>query len=114
MAHTPGPWELDTAGWPLIVNGPECEGDEANVVCTIETADDVGSSRHNYTMGLALGNAQLIRVAPALLNALDAVLECIEQDPRNVADGDVPTYYICGQIHEALATAVQLLDGIEK
>lgn len=75
---TPGPWELDTAGWPLIVNGPATPGpfgthEGPSVVCTLET-NHRGRSEC-YPADTALANGRAIAALPALIEACRAVVD---------------------------------------
>ena len=66
MNHTPGPWECETAGQPIIVNGPE-DG-TSNVICIVE--DSACGSEYQYGEELAAANARLITASPDLKDAL--------------------------------------------
>ena len=80
MTHTPGPWELDSAAWPLIVNGPMNEDDDsATVVCTVECLESTGRSTH-YNEDEAAANARLIAVAPEMIAILQEILALYEGD----------------------------------
>ena len=73
MTHTPGPWELDSAGWPLLINGPMNEDDDAGtVVCAIDCLEHMRRGYH-YNEDEAAANARLIAAAPDLLAALKEI-----------------------------------------
>jgi hypothetical protein len=77
---TPGPWELDSCGWPLIVNGPG----EANVVCQIDTCDELRGSRYHYPEAIAVENAKAITALPALIAALSAAYRAFDDEEDSV------------------------------
>lgn len=70
MNHTPGPWECDTAGQPIIINGPE-EG-EANVIAVIY--DDKCDSKHHYGEERAAANARVLTAAPRMLELIKQIV----------------------------------------
>ena len=78
--HTPGPWECDTGGQPIIINGPE-EG-EANIVALVY--DDHCPPRgvlgaYLYGEERAAANARLIEAAPELLRELKNCVAAIQK-----------------------------------
>lgn len=60
----PGTWSLDTAGTPLIINGPD-QGN-GNIVAIIPVAPN----QHGYPEEIALANARAIVQVPELLEAI--------------------------------------------
>jgi hypothetical protein len=94
MAHTPGPWNVQTAEkafcWE-INHVPEC-GLWAAVAEV--GANSLGSRK--VTVQEAEGNARLIAAAPDLLAALRDIAEGCEQRLRKGKDqGDLDTLRVC-------------------
>lgn len=69
--HTQGPWKLDTT-WGLIM------GPNGQEVAAIHTGDS--NARPNPA--IAAANARLIEAAPAMLEALQAVLQFAAYNPE--------------------------------
>lgn len=91
--HTPGPWEVDSCGDPLIVNGPE-HGD-ASIVAILATD---AANAWGYGEEETRANARLIAAAPDLLDAAEEI---------SAAASAVIGAWECGD----LAAAVNLLDA---
>jgi hypothetical protein len=90
MSHTPGPWEVDATGWPIIVNGPEDENG-LDMVCFIEAADVNSDGYQSHT---AEANARLIAAAPELLAALQQCIAWIDEGllVRDISKDAAPTW----------------------
>lgn len=82
--HTPGPWHLDCEDWPLVVNCPEEDQDEAAknghpwYIAEIRLPE--GSTGVDAMGDQAAANALLIAAAPDLLAALTGFLEHYDGD----------------------------------
>ena len=75
--HTPGPWTLDTAGWPLIINGPGDEPEQPSIVALIHGNTEGPKDYYSYPDDVAEANARLMTAAPELLAALQNTLELL-------------------------------------
>lgn len=85
-AHTPGPWELDSAAWPLIVNGPMNDDDEnGTVVCTVECLESANNGYH-YNEDEAAANARLISITPDMA---EYILLIARMKTNEEMDGDM-------------------------
>lgn len=71
-APTPGPWELDASGEPIIINGQD-EG-ESNIVAVIPYKGGTWLGASSYEHNRAVANAKLIAAVPRMLAALELVL----------------------------------------
>lgn len=80
--HTPGPWEVDCAAQPIIVNGPpEGVADQIAVVYDCECPPAGAHGAYQYGLERAAANARLIAAAPELLAALERMVECYKLNP---------------------------------
>ena len=75
--HTPGPWECDTGGQPIIINGPE-EG-ESNVVALVYD-NTMPNEQYSYGEERAAANARLIEAAPAMEDMVRELLAALTTD----------------------------------
>lgn len=70
-ARTPGPWECECGGWPLIINAGAISNGVMETVATIPLPE--GSTGDDATGAEAEANGRLIAAAPDMLAALEAI-----------------------------------------
>jgi hypothetical protein len=85
--HTPGPWECDTLGWPLLISAPPTQfGEDGSLVASVDLPS--GSEGDDASGLRALANARLIHLAPEMAEML---LEWADWDgPKHACPGDAP------------------------
>ena len=99
--HTPGPWEADTADFPIIIRNLH-EGEPDVVVARIDEHDAVASDR-------AEANARLIAAAPEMRELLAHVFSlwaAPNGDGHAVVDHDALT-----KLQDAANTLLARIDG---
>lgn len=85
MAHTPGPWKVKKLDGEIYIN-PSRRFAEYALLAKVSESNVFRSDE------TAHANARLIAAAPALLEALKALIESIENVDFGVHDDDGRTY----------------------
>jgi hypothetical protein len=79
-AHTPGPWECDTFGNPIIINGPSVG--ESNIVCFV--SDNGFDTKYHYDEKTAVANARLIAASPDLIAACRRLVTGVRENSEAI------------------------------
>ena len=107
--HTPEPWECDTAGQPVIINGPQREGIAQSIIAVIydEQEPALGTDpSFNYDEETAAANARRI---VACVNACAGISD---DDLADLTLHDLGA--VRKQRHELLAVLQEALPRMEQ